>query len=389
MPTNSLTDAKCRAAKAAEKAYKLFDGGGLHLYVSPLGAKVWRLAYRLAGKPKTMSFGPYPDVSLAVAREKRDQAKATLRDGGDPMAPRKAQRKGLTLLEASETYWTGRKDITDDYRRNARNGIEQHLGKELGKRNIGSITRDELLAELLKMDEKGLHTYVRTVRMWVGQVFEWAVERGDATINPAALIRPEKAFGKKSVQHFAALDVRDVPELMRRLRFEGELQSVLACRLMAFTGARTVELRTMRWEHLDEAEALWLLPAFVMKHKKEHVVPLSRQAMIILREMKNRARGPYVFPNDHRPMEAMSENAVLYLLHRIGYKGVMTGHGWRSIISTWANKQGFNPDAIERLLAHVPGDKVRAVYNRWEYLPERQQILQAWGDWLESCEAKI
>lgn len=389
MATNTLTDARCRAAKPGEKAYKLFDGGSMFLWVSPNGAKVWRLAYRLSGKPKTISIGPYPEVSLSAARAKRDEIKATLRDGGDPMAPRKKARKGLTLRQASEAYWSGRKDLTAAYLLNATHGIEQHLLPVLGDRDIGSIGRDDLLTELRKMDEAGLYSYVRTVRMWVSQVFEWAIEHGDATINPAKLIRPEKAFGKKAVEHFAALDIREVPDLMRRLRFEGDLQSVIACRLMAYTGARTVELRKMQWSDIDEADALWLLPAEVMKNGKEHVIPLTTQALAILREMKSRSRGgPYVFPNDHRPREPMSENAVLYLLHRIGYKGAMTGHGWRSIISTWANKQGFNRDAIERLLAHVSGDRVRAAYNRWEYLPERRAILQAWCDWLDAAEGQ-
>jgi integrase len=386
MPTNSLNDAKCRAAKPGEKAYKLFDGGGLHLYVSPQGAKTWRLAYRLAGTPKTISFGPYPEVSLSQARTKRDEVKAKLRDGDDPMAPRKAIRKGLTLGEASATYWAGRKDITAAYRMNALNGIAMHL-KAIGDRNIGSITRDDLLNELRKMDDAGLHTYVRTVRMWIGQVFEWAVEHGDAAINPAALIRPEKAFGKKRVEHFAAVEVKEVPELMRRIRFEGDLLSVLACRLMAYTWVRTKELRLIELSEIDEAEGLWLIPGAKMKNGLDHLVPLPVQTLAIIQQLKNLSRGDkYLLPNSHRRNQPMSENAVLYLLHRIGYKHRMTGHGFRSVASTWANTNGFNPDAIERQLSHVPKDKVRAAYNRAEYLPERRKMIHAWADWLESCE---
>lgn len=386
MPTNTLSDARVRAAKPAARAFKLFDGGGLHLWVSPTGAKVWRLAYRVAGRQQTMSIGPYPEVSLAEARAKRDEVRATLREGVDPMAPRRSTRKGLTLAEASETYWAGRQDLSASYLANARRGIEVHLLPALGTRNVGSITRDDLLADLRRMDAAGLHVYVRKVRMWVGQVFEWAVEHGHATINPAALIRPERAFGRAVVEHHAAIGLREVPALVQRLALEGELLSVLALRLLALTWTRTGELRMMEWSEIDEAAGVWSIPAGKMKRRRDHLVPLSSQAMAILRTLKARARGRYVFPSDRRDDRPMSENSVLYLLHRIGYRGRMTGHGWRTVASTWANERGYSSDAIERQLAHVPDDRVRAAYNRAEYLPERKSMLQAWADWLQSCE---
>ena len=386
MPTNTLKDSLCKAAKPAEKAFKMFDGGGLHLFVSPKGSKTWRIAYRVAGKPQTMSIGPYPEVSLADARAKRDELKATLRDGGDPMAPRRATRKGMTLRVASETYWAGRKDISPSYKANAERGIEMHLFKNLGDANIGSITRDSLLEQLTRMDAAGLHVYVRKVRMWIGQVFDWAVENGHATINPAALIKPEKAFGKATVESFAALTLREMPDFLTRLNMEATLQSVLACKLLAYTWVRTNELRMMEWSEIDEGEALWLIEAGKMKRRKDHLVPLSKQALSILREMKARSQGSiYVFPSDRRDDRPMSENAILYLIHRIGYKGRMTGHGFRSVGSTWANERGCTPDAIERQLAHVPENKVRSIYNRAAYLPERQAMLQAWADWFDSC----
>jgi integrase len=385
MPTNNLTDARCKAAKPADKAQKLFDGGGLHLFISPAGAKTWRVAYRLAGKPKTQSLGPYPAVSLAEARIKRESLKATLRDGGDPMAPRRAARKGMTLREASETFWAGRSDLSDSYRDNAERGINMHLAGILDA-HIGSITRESLLDELNRMNVAGLYVYVRKVRMWVGQVFEWAVEHRHASINPAALIRPEKAFGKATVESFAALTLREVPDFCQRLDLERDLQSVLACRMLAYSWVRTNELRMMEWSEIDEEQALWLIPAGKMKRKKDHLVPLSRQALAIIKEMRSRVgKSKYVFPSDRRDDRPMSENSVLYLIHRIGYKGRMTGHGFRSVASTWANERGCNPDAIEMQLAHTPENKVRAIYNRAKYLPERTAMMQAWADWFESC----
>lgn len=384
MPTNTLTDARCKAAKPKDKPYKMFDGGGMFLYVAPTGGRSWRLAYRLNGKPQTMSLGPYPDVALSAARAKRDEVKALLREGTDPMAARRAPKKGVTLTEASETYWDGRKDLSASYLANARRGIEMHLAPNLGAKDIGSITRDDLLDELRRMDAAGLHVYVRKVRMWIGQVFDWAIENGHATINPAALIRPEKAFGKAKVEHFAALTLAEVPDFLTRMSLESDLQSVLACRLMAYTWVRTTELRMMEWSEIDEKTAMWLIPAGKMKRARDHLVPLPRQAMELLAELKARSRGGrYVFPSDRTIERPMSENAVLALIYRIGYKGKMTGHGWRSVASTWANENGYNADAIERQLAHVPENEIRAVYNRAQYLPQRKQMLQDWADWLD------
>lgn len=386
MPTNSLTDARCKSAKPGAKLVKLFDGGGLHLAVLPSGAKAWRVAYRLAGKPQTMSLGPYPDVSLAEARRKRDDLKATLRDGGDPMAPRRSTRAGMTLAEANEKFWAGRLDVAADYRENATKALKRHVEPRLGQRPIGSITRDDVMAVLSPMDAAGLHTYVRKTRMWLGQVFDWAVERGDAKINPCALINPAKAFGRSPVEHFAAIELVDVPALLQRLAMESELQSVLACRLLALTWVRTSELRGMSWSEIDGD--LWRIPGARMKRKRDHVVPLSPQALAIIEKIRRRTIGSrYLFPAEHRLDRPMSENTILALLARIGYKGRMTGHGWRTVASTWANERGYKPDAIERQLAHAPDDKIRAAYNRAEFMDERRAMLGAWAAWLDAQES--
>lgn len=241
------------------------------------------------------------------------------------------------------------------------------------------------MVALRRMDAAGLHVYVRKVRGWISQVFDWAMENGYAANNPALSIRTERAFGKARVQHFPALELRDVHAFMDRLSLEKELQSVLACKMLAYTWVRTTELRMMEWQELDEREALWLIPAGKMKRGKDLLVPLSTQALAIIQTMRDRARQGqrFVFPHDRRLDQPMSENAVLYLIGRIGYKGRMTGHGWRSVGSTWANERGYTPDAIERQLAHAPENKIRSVYNRAEYLPERRGMLQAWADWVD------
>jgi integrase len=382
MPTDTLTDARCKSAKPGDKPRKLFDGGGLYLWISTTGAKAWRVAYRLHGKPQTISFGPYPGVSLAEARRKRDALKATLRDGADPMAARKPAKAGMTLETACGTYWQGRNDLTDAYRANALRALEMHLWPALGARAIGSITRDDLMGCLEVMDKAGRYVYVRKVRMWVSQVFDWALERGEATSNPAGAIKPEKAFGRRPVESFAALELREVGPLLQRLALERDLPSVAACRLQALTWVRPTEARMMRWGEIDGT--LWRIPGARMKRGRDHLVPLSRQALELLAYLRTICRGSeYVMPAAHRIDRPLSENAVLYLLHRIGYKGQMTAHGWRSVASTWANEHGYSPDAIERQLAHAPDDKVRATYNRAEFMVERVEMVQAWADWLD------
>lgn len=388
MSTNNLTDNDCKRAKPSgepPKPIKLFDGGGLHLYVSPLGAKSWRLAFRVAGKPQTVSFGSYPMMTLAEARRKRDDYKAQLANGVDPRVV--AAKTKMTLLAASEAYWTGRHDVSSSYRALAVRGIEMHLGPQLGGKDIGAITRDDLMAALLVMDAKGLFDYVRKVRIWVGMVFDWAVERGLAKLNPAALIDPKKAFGKRESKGHAALALHEVPEFLARLSFEKPIQSVLACRLLALTWVRTTELREMTWSEIDFEKRLWVIPVGRMKRKREHVVPLSQASESILQLLKSRSQGSsYVFPNDRRSDRPMSENAILYMMGRIGYGGRMTGHGWRSVGSTWANQAGYNPDAIERQLSHAPDDKVRAAYNRAEYMDIRTKMMTDWALWLQAQE---
>lgn len=394
MPT--LTEAQCKATKPKEKAYKLFDGGGLYLWVSPKGAKTQRVAYRYEGKQKTISLGNYPLLSLAQARIKLSEVKSALLAGDNPMQKREQAREArkaseniILFEDACSQYWDGRKDVSDNYRRNAIRGLEMHLYSLLGNKPINLITRDDLLAALRIMDARGLYVYVRKVRIWASQVFDWALENGFTESNPAALIKVEKAFSRAPVKSFASVGLKDVPDLVRRISLEGELTSVLACQLLALTWVRTKELRLMEWSEIESTPEgeVWRIPKEKMKRRKEHLVPLSTQALEILEKMKARNRGSnYVFHAEHRLDRPISDSTILMLFYRIGYKGKMTGHGWRTIGSTWANENGYSSDAIERQLAHSPEDRVRAVYNHADYLPERRKMLQDWADWLASID---
>lgn len=376
MPTlNKLTDNNCR--KAAKG--KHFDGAGLYLHCTAT-AKTWRMAYRIAGKPQTATFGPYPLVNLSDARVRRDELRRKLLSGDDPRSVPTRQAPGLR--EAWVNYWAARQDISESYRANALRGLELHLA-EIGRTPVSEVTREQLLVQLNRMAAAGKLVFVRRVRMWVSQVFDWAVEQGYRIDNPAASIRPAKAFAAATVESHAALGIHDVPDFMRRLDMEGHLQSAIALRLLALTWVRTNELRHMRWDEIRGQ--LWTIPAGKMKRRREHLVPLNDQAIKLLATMRERHNSEYVFPADHRLDRPMSENAMLYLIGRMGYGGRMTGHGWRTVASTWANDLGYPPDAIERQLAHVPGDRIRAVYNRALYMDDRRRMLADWGVWVSQA----
>jgi integrase len=385
MPTNKLADHQCRNARPKDRPYKLMDGAGLFLYVTPAGGRHWRLAFRFEGRPQTLTFGPYPEVGLAAARSKRDEARAVLRDGRNPAAKVVRKSKAPTLATAVETYWAGRLDVSEQYRTNALAAFERHVRPAMGHRPIDEITRAELLEVLLVIDRSGRHDYVRKIRMWLSLVFDWAVELEMVPINPAAQIKPDRAFSKRPVENFAALEPGEIAGFMDRLRMEADIASVAACKLQAYTWTRPTELRAMKLAELDLDAALWRIPAKRMKMSRDHLVPLSRQALKLIRARMQFTRGSeYLFPGEYRTDRTMSENAVLYLIYRLGYKGRMTAHGWRSVASTWANEGGFRGDVIERQLAHSPADQVRAAYNRAEYLPQRRALLQAWADWLDA-----
>jgi integrase len=381
MAINTLTDADCRKAAPNDgKLRKLFDGHGLMLAILPSGNKVWRMAYRNAdGKQQTAVIGPYPLIGLKDARARRDELRLKLVDGVDIKAKGKA-RASITLDKAIEGYWAGRDDISPGYKMNALRALEMYLSPTLGKTMVREITKDALMGALRPMDEAGLSVYVRRVRMWVGQVLDWSVQHGHCDENAASNINSKVAFSRKPREGFATLPLADVHPFMERLALEDDIQSVLACKLLALTWTRTDELRRMTWAEVEGD--VWRIPAKRMKKNREHMVPLSTQALALLAEMKLRSRGSaFVFPNDRTGKRPMSENSILYLIHRIGYKGRMTGHGWRKVGSTWANENEYNSDHVEVQLAHKDGG-VRGVYNSAEYLKQRRVMLQAFADWL-------
>lgn len=388
MPTHKLTDAQCRAAKPGPKPIKLADGGGLALVVLPSGAKSWRRYYRIGGRMQTDTYGLYPEVSLAEARRRSQEARAAQgsRQSAPPPAPAPA---ALTLDAAVRKFWAGRKDVRPSYAAQELRRMEVAVLPDLGAVPVAELTRARLLEVLLRINIRGHAEAARRALRGVGQVLEWCVELEHCSSNVARLIRPARAFSGRRPEGHAALPLSEIPALMSRLAAEPPVQSVLAMQLLALTWVRTGELRAMRWAEIerdaDGVPVRWRVPSERMKMRRgaDHLVPLSRQAARILGVLQQRAgRSPYVLPSERTPDRPMSDAAILALLARMGYAGRMTGHGWRSVASTWANENGWTPDAIERQLAHMPADPVRAAYNAAQHLPERARMLQAYADWL-------
>lgn len=379
MATNRLTDAVCKRAPTPDKVKKLMDGGGLFLALLPSGSKVWRQNYRLHGKEQTEVFGPYPLLGLADARVRSAEFKRKLLDGVDVKAK---PEKSITFKEACALYWAGRKDVTEGYVGNATRGLAMHLDGAIGNTPVSLLTRQMVLDPLLVLDAQGKHVYSRRVRLWASMVLEWCKEQRHCAENVADQINPKTAFGRKVVVSHASVKVSELHDLLARVALEKDLQSVLALKMLALTWVRTGELRMMKWEGIEGD--LWRVPGASMKMGREHLVPLPKQALVLLEQLKLRSRGSiYVFPNDRRLDRPMSENSILYLLGRIGYAGLMTGHGLRTVASTWANERSYNADAVEMALAHASGSAVRKVYNHAAYLPQRRQMLQDFADWLK------
>ncbi len=399
MAHSPLTDAVCKSAKSQEKDYSIPDGRGLYLFVTTKGKKIFRAAYRLDGVQKTAVFGEYPIISVKGARELHTALRTQLHNKVDPKAGAKPAEKAMTLSEGIQAYWGVKKMAERDAKtvKNAMGGLKAHIEPYLGNKPMNSITMPMMLEVLMKMDKAGLAVYVRKCRGWAGQVFEWGILNSHCVINPARMIDPEIAFVKNEVKNFPSVALDEVPELLARLDMERLQPALLASKMLALTWVRTNELRLMRWEQIEGT--MWRIPAKQMKGKKgskrEHLVPLSRQALETLDTLKAMCRASdYVFPAALRTDRTITENCITDLYERIGYKGRMCGHGWRSIGSTWANSQfydkvvkRFDKQYVEMQLAHIkPG--VQGLYDSSEYYPQRQIMLQEYADWLDDAYAR-
>jgi integrase len=389
-PMSSLSDAKVRNAKPRPKRYKLADGEGLFLLVMPSGSKYWRLKYFFGGKEKLLALGVYPDVNLADARERRAQARRVLAAGNDP-AEVKKEAKRLEHFNSDKSFEVVAREWFDKCRHEWKPSstathsvrLERYLLPKLGRRPIAEITAPEVLAMLRIIEARGTLETARRVMQMCGKVFMYAIATGRAERNPVPDLRG--ALKSPVAKHYSSLRASELPEFLSKLEsYDGTQQTRLALRFLLLTFVRTNELRGAQWTEIDWDKAEWRIPADRMKMKELHIVPLSHQAITVLRELEQQSgHRQYVFPNQHTPTAFMSENTILYALYRMGYHSRATGHGFRSTASTILNEHGFRADVIERQLAHSERNSVRAAYNHAQYLPERRKMMQWWADYLE------
>ena len=388
-----LTDAQCRnATSEGRRVRKLADGGGLYLWVYDDGRKYWRLRYWLAGKEKSLSLGVYPGTSLKAARAGRDVERKHLDRDIDPAAERRSAKLRRTVSAANSfevvaLEWYA-KQLHTWVPRHAE-GVKRRLVKNafpvIGNRPISEIEAPDLLAVLRPIEKRGSHDMAHRLLQVCGQVFRYGIATGRCKRDLSADLRG--ALTPHQKKHQPAVRPEELPELLRAIADYdklGDLQTKLALDLLALTFVRTNELIGAEWAEFDLEAGIWIVPAERMKMKTEHIVPLSKQALAILEQLREICGGSrFVFPGRSRD-RPISNNTMLFALYRLGYKGRMTGHGFRAVASTALNELGFRPDVVERQLAHSERDEVRGAYNRAEYLPERTKMMQKWADYLDA-----
>ncbi|QRG08724.1 tyrosine-type recombinase/integrase [Xanthobacter dioxanivorans] len=392
-----LTDLALRNAKPKDKPYKLFDGGGLHLLVNPNGSRIWRLAYRFAGKPKQLSFGPYPTVSLAEARQKREEAKKQLLGGEDPSAVRKLEKVAASVSSAN-TFAAVAEEFIERLR--GRGIAEITLAKKrwlladlagpsLGHRPISEISAFEVLSVLQQIERSGRRETARRLRSSIGAVFRFAIATLRAENDPTFALRD--ALERPQVRHISALtDPKALGGLLRAVdEYTGWPTVRSALLFTALTFARPGEVRGARWSEIDFEKAVWSIPAERMKMRRAHMVPLSRQAVAVLNEIRPlTGSSELVFPSIRSNKKLLSENAMNSALRRMGFtQDEMTSHGFRAAASSILNEKGHSPDVIEAALGHLDSNEVRRAYNRATYWPERVVLLQVWADLLDEFRA--
>lgn len=392
----ALSDVGVKAAKPKEKPYKLADSGGLYLLVQPNGSKLWRLKYRFAQKERTLSFGPYPLITLAAAREKRDQAKTLLLNGVDPSARRK-EEKFKAITEARITFDL----IAEEYvkRMEERSAaaatitktrwLLEELASPLAKRPIKDVTPAEILQLLQKIEKSGRRETARRLRGVIGSVFRLAIVTLRAETDPTLVLKgalqPPKAIGRAAIT-----DERKFGRLLAAIGdYDGWPTLKAALQFLTLTCVRPGKVRGATRDEFDRKKAVWHIPAARMKMRAAHDVPLSRQALRVLDEVWPLSEhGGFVFPSIRSTRRPLSENAMNAALRRMGYsKDEVTGHGFRVTASTILNARNYDPDVIEAVLAHQDKNAIRRTHNRATYWEQRVTLMQEWADLLDGLKA--
>ena len=391
----SLTDTEIRKSKPGTKAYRLADTKGLFLFVTPTGGKLWRYKYRHGGLQKLMAIGKYPDVPLALARERHAEARRQLAIGIDPMEQRKAAKTaGKATAENSFRTIAGlwfehwRAEKSAQHVDATRRRMDANILPLLGARPITEIEAPELVTMVKMIEGRGAADLAKRAMQNVGQIFRYAIAHGYAKRNPASEIRPADVLRPTHKTNLARIDAKDLPALLRSMEvYQGTHVTRLAMKLMALTFVRTSELIGAKWAEFDMDAARWNIPPARMKMRDPHIVPLASQTIEVL-EMLRMLTGPseWLFPGDRSNKKPMSNNTILGALKRMGYKGRMTGHGFRGLASTILHEQGYAHEHIELQLAHAPRNAVSAAYNHALYLDPRAKMMQEWANFLERTQ---
>lgn len=389
-----LTDTAVKKAKPGPKPVKLTDGKGLYLLVNPGGSKLWRYKYRVLGKEKILSLGAYPDVSLAQAREGVDKARKLLAAGADPMAIKKADKLASRIAaensfeSVARAWWLQWKQgRSEQHAGQVMRRFEANVFPHIGARPVSEVQAPELVTMLKVIEARGVNDLAKRALQTSSQVFRYAIAHGKATRNPAADIKPSDVLASRQKQNLARIDGKELPELLRHIEaYKGAATTRLAMKLMAMTFVRTTELIGARWSEFDLDAARWDIPADRMKMKTPHIVPLAAQAVNLLKTLHLiTGHSVMLFPGERDHEKSMSNNTILKALERMGYKGRMTGHGFRGVASTMLHEMGFDHAHIELQLAHQERDEVSAAYNHATYLRQRAKMMQHWADYLDAC----
>lgn len=406
----ALTDAKVRAAKPLDKSYKLTDGDGMHLMVHTNGSKYWRLQYRFGGKQKMLALGVYPDISLAEAREKRDAARKLIANGFDPSEKRKEvkeeQQKEFNTFEKVARDWHAtNKKWSEGHSHRVLKSLEDNIFTAIGKRNIAELKTRDLLEPIKDVEMSGRLEVAARLQQRVTAIMRYAVQSGLIDYNPAQDMAGAVATGKRV--HRAALELKRLPEFLQRIDdYKGRPLTKLAVKLTLLVFIRSSELRFARWDEIDFENAMWTIPAERetiegVKHshrgskmRTTHLVPLSRQAIEILKQIYQfSGNHELIFIGDHNPRKPMSENTVNNALRVMGYdtKTEVCGHGFRTMACSSLIESGlWSKDAVERQMSHQEHNSVRAAYiHKAEHIEERRLMVQWWADYLDANRNKI
>lgn len=389
----SLCDLDCRHAKPKDKAYRLTDANGLYLDVMPTGKRIWRYRYRIHGKEKLLTIGPYPANSLVTARDKRDRAQQALTDGIDPAQAKQDQKK-LDRFKQAQTVELVALDWhqytydtwTPKHAGHILNRLKQNVFPFIGTNPISSLTVQHILACLRKIEDRGSPYMARRVLQIMGQVMRYAVVTGRAERDITTDLKG--ALKKYRKGHYAAISSDELPELIKAIEKNRPRlfpQTIFAIKLILLTFVRTSELINSTWDEFDLNKAIWIIPAQRMKMRVEHRVPLSKQTIAILAELQELyGRTGYILPSSVRRDQPISNNTILKGLGRLGYTKTMTGHGFRALaMSTIKEKLGYRHEVVDRQLAHLPRNAIDQAYDRALFLPDRMKMMQDWADYID------